>query len=259
MQADVRHPDFHGGVVPGEPRVEIDHAFIQQHAAVQQPGDHAAVHGVGPEDLGRARRRPAVPGLRAVAFETGLHTVPIRRIRAECRENRQLVPDPVDDGDAFLRRFDERVDVETAGQLLMDGESEALLHGGVAGIRRGVRRGGNRRCCQSGHARMVFLRGAVRQGTPLADLQQQLLIVQARARLCLDLLKFQLGSQPGVAVVTGWIVRVRDPRLVRSVVGSELPPCQEGVRQRQRLPGHGVHNQQLFLNPESSHAYIVPP
>ncbi|MCY1219481.1 hypothetical protein D9M72_314580 [compost metagenome] len=141
----------------------------------------------------------------------------------------------------------------------MDGEAKAFLHGGIAGVRRGVRRGGNRRCCQRGHPRIVFLRGGICQGPALADLEEQLLIVQARTGLRLDLFKFQFGSEPGVAVVTGWIVGVQDPGFVRSIVRSKLPPCQQGVRQCQRLPGHGVHNQQLFLNPESSHAYIVPP
>ncbi len=42
-EADVRHPHLHGGMVPGEAGVEIDHPLVQHHAAVQQPGHHAPV------------------------------------------------------------------------------------------------------------------------------------------------------------------------------------------------------------------------
>ena len=188
------------GCCRAQPRVEIDHPLVHQDAAFHQPGHHPAVDGQAAEDHRGTRPRPAVPRLGAVAFESGLGPVPVRGIRAECYQHGQLVADPVHHGHALLRGLHKGVDVEAAGQLVPDGEPEALLHGHVARIRRQVRGGALRRGGQGGDAAAVRPGGLVRQGPATPELPEQFRVLQARTRLGLDLLELELVAEVGAFV-----------------------------------------------------------
>jgi hypothetical protein len=52
-------------------------------------------------------------------------------------------------------------------------------------------------------------------------------------------------------------MRFKQTRLVRSIVGCQLPASQQRIGECQWLPGLRIHNQQLFLDPKRPHAYIV--
>ena len=105
---------------------------------------------------------------------------------------------------------------------------------------------------------MVLAGGLVRERTAGPDLFEQRSILQAGPRLCLDLLKLQLGTQAHLVVVVNGLVLVdKGMGVVRGVVGGHAMSGQQRISQGQRLPALRINDQELFFDAECTHSAIL--